>query len=317
MTGSSVILVVGRRLFWAIPVSVVMSILLFFSIAGLLGNPAAMMLGRDATPEAIAEVERQFGFDRPLVDQYLTWMTNALQGDFGRSFATRESVATMIATRLPVTLELGLAAIVLSTVVAVVVNSLTVGRWVVRPVATVFAIAGIALPNFVIGLALIFIFSVSLNWLPSVGWVPWSSGALTHLTHIILPVVTLSGYYYGAFSLVYRAEYDSLSQRAFVQVARAKGLTETSVSFRHLLPNSVLPVITYIGLSLGQLVGGAVVVESLFSVPGIGSLLVGSVLARDFPVMLALGMIVVVSVVTMNALADAAYAVANPQIRMG
>lgn len=317
MSNTSILLIVIRRVFWAIPVCIVMSALLFFSVAGLLGNPAAMMLGRDATPAAIAEIEQQYGFDRPLVGQYLTWMSNALQGDFGRSFSTRESVSATIAARLPVTLELGLAAVIFSTVTAVVVNSITTGRTFVRPVATLFAIAGIALPNFVIGLTLIFVFSVTLQWLPSVGWVSWSTGVGNHLMHLILPVITLSGYYYGAFTLVYRAEYDTFQQRTFVQVARAKGLSDTQVSFRHVLPNSILPVITYVGLSLGQLVGGAVVVESLFSIPGIGSLLVGSVLARDFPVMLAVGMIVVASVVVMNALADAAYSIANPQIRVG
>ena len=310
------IVILGKRLIWAVPVSILMSALLFFSVAGLLGNPAALMLGLDATPEAIRELEARFGFDRPVVVQYLDWMARAATGDLGRSYTTQQRVADMLAQRLPVTIELGVAAILIATLAATIVNSLARGRAVTRPVATAVAILGITLPNFVIGLGLIFVFAVQLGWLPSVGWAPWSDGVATHLHHIILPVLTLCLYYYGAFTFVYQAEYDSVSRRLFVQVARAKGLSETRVSFGHVLPNSILPVITYVGLSLGQLIGGAVVVESLFSVPGIGSLLVDSVMSRDYPVMLAIGMVVVATVVFMNALADAAYSIANPQIRV-
>ncbi|HKX09035.1 MAG TPA: ABC transporter permease, partial [Stellaceae bacterium] len=137
-----------------------------------------------------------------------------------------------------------------------------------------------------------------------------------HLRHIELPLLTLAAYYYGSFTLIYRAEYDAVTERLFVKVAKAKGLGETAISFRHVLPNAILPVITYVGLSLGQLMGGAVVTESLFSIPGVGSLLVNSIMSRDYPVMLAIGMITIIAVILMNALADALYAVANPQIRL-
>ncbi|MBX9451622.1 MAG: ABC transporter permease [Mesorhizobium sp.] len=294
-----------------------MSALLFFSVAGLLGNPAAVMLGLDATPEAIAEVERLYGFDRPLWEQYVAWIANAVQGDLGRSYTTKQTVADMIGPRLPVTIELGSLAIILALLSSVIINSLTFGRRVIRPVAAAVAILGVTLPNFVIGLILMFLFAVQLGWLPTIGWASWSSGVGTHFFHLLLPVMTLSGYYYGAFTIVYRTEYENVSHMSFIQTARAKGLSEGRISFRHILPNSILPVITYVGLSMGQLIGGAVVVESLYSIPGIGSLLVNSVLSRDFPVMLAIGIVVVISVVVMNALADAAYAVANPQIRLG
>lgn len=306
----------GRRILWAIPSALMISVLLFFSVAGLLGSPAAMMLGQDATAERIHELNVQMGFDKPLVVQYLHWVGNALTGDFGRSFSTHQTVAETILPRLPVTLELGVLAILVATVAAVTVNTLTVGRRVVRPVATALAVLGITLPNFALGLSLIFLFSVKLGLLPSIGWVPWSEGLWQHAKHILLPVVTLSAYYYGSLTLIYRAEFDAVRQRLFVRVAKAKGLSDSTVAFRHVLPNAILPVITYVGLSLGQLMGGAVVTEALFSIPGIGSLLVDSILARDYPVMLAIGMITIVGVVFMNALADALYAVANPQIRV-
>lgn len=310
------LLILAKRLLWAVPSAILITALLFFSVAGLLGSPAALMLGQDATAQSIAELNARLGFDRPLATQYFEWMGRALRGDLGRSYSTHQTVADIILPSLPVTLELGILAIVLAGLVAVVINSLTFGRRLIRPVATAFAMVGITLPNFALGLSLVFIFAVRLGWFPSIGWAPWADGLLTHLRAITLPVLTLSAYYYGSFTLIYRAEYDAVADRQFVRVAKAKGLGEMAISFRHVLPNAILPVITYVGLSLGQLMGGAVVTESLFSIPGIGTLLVNSILSRDYPVMLAIGMITIGAVVLMNALADALYAVANPQIRL-
>jgi peptide/nickel transport system permease protein len=305
---------IGRRLVWAVPNCILITAILFFCVAGLLGSPAALMLGRDATPDSIAELNARLGFDRPLFVQYLDWVSSALVGDFGRSFSTHQTVAQAILPRIPVTLEIGILAIGLATVTSITFSSLRIP--LARTMATALAIFGITVPNFVLGLALIFLFSVGLGWLPSVGWSPWSSGIDTHFKHILMPVITLSAYYYGSFTLVYQAEYDAVRKRLFTRVAKAKGLSEWQVSSRHVLPNSILPVITYMGISLGQLMGGAVVTETLFSIPGIGSLFVDSILARDYPVMLAIGMIIIVTVVVMNILADILYVFANPQIRI-
>jgi peptide/nickel transport system permease protein len=166
-----------------------------------------------------------------------------------------------------------------------------------------------------LGISLIFVLSVLLGWLPSTGWVPWSDGVGAHLKHLIMPVLTLSAYYFGSFSIVFRAEQKDVYHRLFIQVARAKGLSEWMVAFKHALPNAVLPVITFIGLSMGQLTGGAVVTETVFSMPGIGRLFVSSIAGHDFPVMLSIGMIIVLGVVLMNLLADILYTVVNPQIR--
>ena len=306
--------VIGRRLIWAVPNCILITGILFFCVAGLLGNPAALMLGRDATPDAIAALSARLGFDRPLIVQYLDWAGSALTGDFGRSFSTHQTVAQAILPRLPVTIEIGLLAIALATVTSVVFSSIRLPF--ARSAASALAIFGITVPNFALGLSLIFVFSVGLGWLPTVGWSPWSEGIAKHFQHILLPVVTLSAYYYGSFTLVYQAEYDAVRKRLFTRVAKAKGLSDWQVSSRHVLPNSVLPVITYVGISLGQLMGGAVVTETLFSIPGIGSLFVDSIMSRDYPVMLAIGMIIIVTVVVMNVLADLMYVLANPQIRI-
>jgi peptide/nickel transport system permease protein len=308
--------VIGRRLVWAAPNLIFVTVLLFFSVAVFFGDPAALMLGQDATPQAVAELSHQMGFDRPVVVQYLSWIGNALTGDLGRSYTTHQTVAEMMLRSLPVTIELAVLAIVLATIVSVGLSSLTWGQRAIAPLVTVLSIIGMTVPNFMLGMVAIFIFSVRLGWLPSVGWVPWDRGLFAHLEHLILPTVTLAAYYFGAFTLVYRAEYQAVRDRLFVRVARAKGLSAHRVSFRHILPNSILPVITYIGISLGQLMGGAVVTETLFSMPGIGKLFVTSILSRDYPVMLAVGMFIIVAVIVMNLLADVVYTLINPQIRL-
>jgi peptide/nickel transport system permease protein len=293
------------------------SALLFFSVTKLLGSPAGMMLGQDASPQAIAALNAQYGFDRPALSQYLHWLGDALTGDLGRSYTTQQSVAQAIATRVPVTLELAVWSIALAVAAAVFFNTIPVARAPVRRIVTLVNLVGISVPNFMLGVSLIFLLSVQLDLLPSTGWVPWSDGVGAHLAHMVMPVLTLSAYYFGAFSIVYRAEYQDVIQRPFIGVARARGLSEWRVAFRHAAPNAILPVITFVGISIGQLTGGAVVTETIFSMPGTGRLFVASIEGRDFPVMLAIGMLIVVGVVLMNLLADIAYTIANPQIRHG
>ena len=307
--------VIVRRVLLMLATAIAVSALLFFTVTQLLGSPAEMMLGQDASPQAIAALNTAYGFDRPAVIQYLHWLGGALSGDLGRSYTTQQSVAAAIAERIPVTLELTFWSIALAVIAAVVCNTIPVARGVVQPAVTTANLVGITVPNFMLGVSLIFVLSVKLNLLPSTGWVPWSDGIGVHLQHMIMPVLTLSAYYFGAFSIVYRAEYASVMQRPFIRVAQAKGLGEWRVAFRHAAPNAILPVITFVGISIGQLTGGAVVTETIFSMPGTGRLFVAAIEARDFPVMLAIGMLIVVGVVLMNLLADIGYAVANPQIR--
>lgn len=305
-----------RRLLLGIPTILAITALLFFSVVTLLGSPATMMLGENATPEAIAALNARHGFDRPAYVQYVDWLTRALQGDFGRSFATQQPVSAAIVPAIPVTLELAFWSLLVAGSLAVVLNSLPIGRHIIAPTVTGLNIVGVTVPNFLLGISLIFLFAVTLGWLPSTGWVPWSEGAAAHLRHLIMPVATLSAYYFGAFSMVFRAEQRDVYRKLYIQVARSKGLSEWKIAFKHAMPNAVLPVVTFIGLAMGQLTGGAVVTETVFSMPGVGRLFVSSIAAHDFPVMLAVSMIVVVSVVVMNILADFVYTLINPQIRL-
>jgi peptide/nickel transport system permease protein len=304
-----------RRALLMLLTALAVSALLFFAVTQLLGSPAEMMLGLDASARAVAALNAAYGFDQPAVIQYLRWLGRALSGDLGRSYTTQQSVAGAIAARVPITLELSLWSIVLAVTAAVVGNTIPVARSRLRPLVTTLNLIGITVPNFMLGVSLIFVLSVKLNLLPSTGWVPWSDGTGAHLEHMIMPVLTLSAYYFGAFSIVYRAEYQQVVRRPFMRVAQAKGLGEWRVAFHHAAPNAILPVITFVGISMGQLAGGAVVTETIFSMPGTGRLFVASIESRDFPVMLAIGMLIVVGVVMMNLLADVAYAVVNPQIR--
>ena len=305
-----------RRVLLVIPNIVLLTALLFWSVFSLLGTPVEMMLGRDADPATIEALNARYGFDRPVHEQYLSWIWNALQGDFGRSYVTRQSVADAILPRILVTLEIAGLAVALAVVATAVMNSIPVARRTIGSANTGMSLVGITVPNFMLGISLIYLFSVQLGWLPTTGWVDWSEGFVTHCKHIVMPVLTLSAFFFGSFSLVYRAEYRSIQQQLFIKVTRAKGLSEWGVSFKHALPNSIMPVITYAGLSLGQMTGGAVVTETVFSVPGMGRLFVDSITSHDFPVMLAVGMIIIVGVVLLNLLADILYTVVNPRIRL-
>ncbi|SEM39016.1 peptide/nickel transport system permease protein [Roseovarius azorensis] len=309
------IALIASRIAIMIPNVIILTFLLFAATTSFLGTPAAIMLGEDASPESIAELNAKLGFDEPLLMRYWAWVTDALSGDFGRSYSTQQPVAEMIANALPLTMELALWAILFAFFGAALINSATFLKGFVDRVVAAVSVVGITVPNFFLGLLLIYLFSVQLRLLPTTGWSPWENGAGKHLLHMILPVVTLTTFYFSSFSLVYKAEYKSVENNLFIRAARAKGLSESRISYRHILPNSVLPLVTYAGLSLGQLVGGAVVTETVFSMPGMGRLLVNAISARDFPVMLAVGMVIIVGVMLLNLLADITYSLINPLVR--
>jgi len=306
----------ASRLAWFVPNTLVLTFLLFATLTNWVGSPAALMLGQEATAEDIARLEEAYGLNDPVLVQYGRWILSAIQGDFGRSYATQQPVTTMIVDALPITLELSFWAIVLAASLAVLLNSITVGRGGLTVLITIVSVIGITVPNFMLGTSFSYIFAIWLQWLPTSGWGYWSRGVGDHFLHLILPVVTLSLFYFGSFSMVYRAEYRTISNQLFVLVAKAKGLSNNRVSMRHVLPNSVLPIIAYIGISLGQLTGGAVVCEVIFSLPGVGRVFVSAIRGNDFPVILAIGMMVLFAMMLFNLLADIILAYVNPQVRL-
>jgi peptide/nickel transport system permease protein len=293
-----------------------MSALLYFGVAGVLGSPATFLLGLDATPEAVARINAKLGFDRPVYVQYFDWLSHAVRGDLGTSYITKEPVAAMIASHLPVTLEIGLISVLAPTLLAVALNTAFQRSRLGRAIIDTVSIVGITIPNFIVGTFLIYGLSVRTGLLPSEGWSPWSEGIGRHLLHLILPVATLSAYLFGAITTIYRSELTAVSALPFARVARAKGASRMRVAFHHVMPNASLPVVTFVGLSLGQMFGGTVVTETLFSIPGLGNLFVQSVVGRDFPLMVAMGVFMIACVIFMGAVTDIVYALNNPRIRI-
>jgi len=306
-----------RRVLLMIPNVFAMTFLLFATVSSFLGSPAAAMLGQEASIQDIQALDKQYGFDRPIFVQYIDWVAHAIRGDLGRSYTSQQSVADALWPTIPLTIELSLWAMLIAVAMTILLNSLPFAKRLIQPFTTVLAVVGITIPNFMLGICLIYLFAVELRWLPTTGWVPWSAGIGNHLQHIILPAVTLSANYFGSFTLVYREEYKAAYSRLFIKVARAKGLSELRVSLVHALPNAILPVVTYVGLSLGPLVGGAVVTEIVFSMPGVGRLFVGAISAHDFPVMLAVGILVIFGVMVANLLSDIVYVSINRQVSLG
>lgn len=304
------------RMAWFIPNVLFLSFALFASLQLLVGSPAAMMLGLDASPEAIEAINERYGFNDPILVQYGRWLFNALQGDFGRSFSTSQEVSAMIVRALPVTVELALWSIILALVGAIVLSTITADRKIFSGPLASISVVSVTIPNFVLGTLLVLFFSIYLQWLPTSNWVFWEDGVVDHFRHLVLPIITLGAFYFGSFCMIYNAEYRAVRQQLFVRVAKAKGVTNSRVSFVHVMPNAVLPVIVYVGISLGQLVAGAVVSESMFSLPGVGRLFVDAIKANDYPVILAIGMLVLTGMIVANLVTDIVIARLNPLVRL-
>ncbi len=293
--------------------------LVFGLMQALLGDPVVLMLGRDADPATIARLRHDLGFDRPTHVQYLDWLSRLAVGDWGRSFRTAQPVLEAIVARLPVTLELTFLSLGLALALAVVLGILAA----VRPHTRLdFGISlltalGTAMPNFWIGILLILLFALHLRLLPSSGSVPFADDPVGNLRAMVLPVVTLSAAYFSNLARLTRAKMLEALESEYVRTARAKGVREARVLWVHALRNSLLPVLSVLGVSVSRLFGGAVVTETIFALPGVGILLVDSILSRDFPVVQGVIVVVTVGVFLTNLLVEVGYAVVDPRVRHG
>jgi peptide/nickel transport system permease protein len=282
---------------------------LVFAALRLSGDPAATMLPGDASVEELIALRRQLGLDRPLWLQYLQFLGGALTGDFGTSFRHQQPALPLVLERLPATLELAGAALVLAVGLALPLGILAAvyrGR-IVDVVAMAFAVVGQATPYFWMGIMLILIVSVELGWLPTSG-----RGGIERL---ILPAITLGTHFAASLARLTRTSMLEVFGQQFVTTARAKGLSEWSVVLGHTLKNAAVPVITLIGLQFGTLLGGAVVTETIFAWPGVGRLAVQSVFVRDYPVVQAGVFVLALTFVAINLLVDLLYGVLDPRIR--
>ena len=283
--------------------------LVVFGLVHLSGDPVLLMVSSDAPPDVVTSTRRALGFDRPLHEQFASYLGRAVQGDLGVSLRSNRPVSTLIRERLPATVELTVAALLIAVAVAVpagIVSAVRRGSLVDR-VAMVGAVAGQAVPIFWLALLLITLFGVYLRWLPVFG-----RGSLAHL---VLPAVSLSTVILGRLARLVRSSMLEVLGQDYVRTARATGVAEPRVLAAHALKNAAIPIVTLLGLQFAQLLGGAVVTETIFAWPGIGRLVVEAIFNRDFPVVQGVVLVVSLIFVTVNLLVDLAYAALDPRIR--
>jgi len=300
-----------------IPVLGVVAVLVFLMLRLTPGDPAAIMAGDAATAEQIAQIRAALGLDRSLVTQFGIWIGNVLTGDLGESFYFRIKVAALIGQRLEPTLALTALTILLSVTMAVplgVAAAWRFGGWLDRALMG-FSVLGFSVPVFVLAYLLIWLVSLQLGWLPVQGYVRLSEGFLPFLRHLILPAITLSVIYMALIARVTRAAVLEALGEDYIRTARAKGLPELRVLVRHALANAAVPIVTVIGIGVALLIGGVVVTESVYAIPGLGRLTVDAVLARDFPTIQGLILFFSAVYVLVNLLVDLSYVFLDPRIR--
>jgi peptide/nickel transport system permease protein len=306
-----------RRLLGTIPVMLVVAIFIFLMLRMTPADPAAIIAGDNATTEQVAKIRSQLGLDRPMVEQFFIWSGKVLTGDLGESFFFKKTVAALIGERIEPTLSLTLFTIVLAVLVAVPLGVLAAhrqGTWIDRMVMG-FSVLGFSMPSFVIGYLLIYLFAVWLDWLPVQGYQRIAEGAYGWIRGLILPSLTLSIIFVALIARMTRTSMLEVMSEDYIRTARAKGQTERIVLFRHALRNAAVPIVTVIGLGIALLIGGVVVTESVFTIPGLGRLTVDAVLARDYPVIQAVILLFSFVYVMINLGVDMLYTVLDPRIR--
>ncbi|SCY80303.1 ABC transporter permease [Rhizobium sp. NFACC06-2] len=306
-----------RRVLSAIPVMVTVAVFVFLLLRLTPGDPAAIIAGDMATPEQLEKIRTSLGLDKPLLVQFFSWIMLLIQGDLGTSLISNTPVTGMIAKHIEPTISLALMTITLSIVIAVPLGVLAAwrhGTWIDYAVMSL-SVIGFSVPVFVIGYILIQFFAIDLKWFPVQGFRSITRGIGPFLERAVLPSLTLSSIYIALIARMTRASMLDVLGEDYIRTARAKGLRENIVLFRHALRNAAVPVLTIIGTGFALLISGVVVTESVFNIPGIGRLTVDAILARDYPVIQ--GMILLTSgiYVLLNLLIDLSYSFFDPRIR--
>jgi peptide/nickel transport system permease protein len=308
---------VARRVLATVPVLLIVAVLVFLLLRLTPGDPAAIMAGDAANTEQIAQIRASLGLDRPILAQFGIWFGNLLQGDLGESFYYKTKVATLIGQRLEPTLSLAALTISIAVLVAVplgVIAAWRFGGWLDRALIG-FSVLGFSVPVFVLAYILIWLVSLKLGWLPVQGYQRLADGAGPWLYHLALPAITLSVLYVALIARVTRASVMDALGEDYIRTARAKGLPELRVLVRHALANAAVPIVTVIGIGIALLIGGVVVTESVYAIPGLGRLTVVAVLARDFPTVQGLILFFSFIYVLVNLLIDLSYVFLDPRIR--
>jgi peptide/nickel transport system permease protein len=306
-----------RRVLATIPVMLVVALFVFSLLYIAPGDPAAIIAGDQATPADVERIRESLGLDRPYLVRFGDWLWHILHGDLGTSIFTNLPVTHMIAQRIEPTLSLMLLTIVFSIVVAIPLGVLAAwkhGTWIDRAVM-VISVLGFSVPVFVFGYLLAYVFALTLDWLPVQGFTPISDGVWPFLQGLILPTVALGLIYVALLARITRATMLDVLSQDYVRTAKAKGVGQRAVLFVHALKNAAVPIITVIGNGVALLIGGAVVTESVFAIPGLGRLTVDAILRRDYPIIQGVVLLFSVTYVLVNLVVDLLYTVFDPRIR--
>lgn len=310
---------VVRRLLAILPVLLAVSLLTFLIASLLPGDLALVILGDQATPENVAALRRDMGLDQPLWWRYLSWLGHVLQGDLGRSFRTGQTVLQAVSERIPVSLELMLMAEFIGLLIGVPVAIACAARagGAFDRFMTGSAFAMLSMPSFLTAILLIYLFAVELRWLPATGYVPFTEAPLSNLRFFVLPALTLALAEWPGIMRVLRSDMIATLQEDYIALAKAKGLKPSRILFVHALKPSSLTLVTVTGINIGRLLGGTLIVESIFALPGIGRLLVGAIYTRDLVILQGAVLLVACGFVIVNFIVDMLYAVLDPRIRHG
>lgn len=307
-----------NRILSLIPVLFVVSVVIFSIIHITPGDPAAILLGEEATDQQIQDLREKLGLDRPIVEQYFLWITKALQGDLGISYFMKEPVLHSIFSHLIPTISVAILAGTISLIISIPLGILAAVFRDTGVDRTVMGISllGMCVPSFLLGLFLILLVGVKLQWLPVAGYRPIEAGLWEHLKYLILPSVSLGAMHAALIARMSRSSLLEVLNMNYIKTARSKGVTEKLVIFRHSLRNAFLPILTVIGQTFGSLIAGAVVTETIFNIPGIGQLIINSVERRDYAVIQGVVLFVTCVYVFINLIVDLMYGVIDPRVRL-
>ena len=310
---------VGRRLLYLVPVLLAVSLLTFLIASLLPGDLAYVILGDQATPEKVEALRRDMGLDQPIWWRYLSWLGHVLQGDFGSSFRTGQTVLQAVTERLPVSIELMLLAQIVGLAIGIplaIACAVRSGSAFDR-FMTGSAFAMLSVPAFLSAILLIYLFAVELRWLPATGYIPFEEDPIGNLRCFVLPALTLALAEWPGIMRVLRSDMIATLQEDYIAMAKAKGLKPSRILFVHALKPSSLTLVTITGINIGRLIGGAVITETIFALPGLGRLLISAILTRDLIILQGVVLFVACGFVLMNFIVDMLYAVLDPRIRHG
>jgi peptide/nickel transport system permease protein len=308
-----------KRLAQGIPVLLLITAIVFAVVYFIPGDPAAVVLGHAATPENLAAMRHEMGLDKPAPVRYGIWLDHMARGDLGKSILSKQPVWTLIGRAFPITAYLSLFAMVIAVAIAVpagVLAALKRNTWI-DLVCTTWAFLGVSIPSFWLAIVLVYIFGVRLEWVPLQGYIKPQKDFIASIKTMILPAFTLGVFVSGPLMRYLRSSVLQTLAQDFVQVARAKGLSERRVISGHILRNSLIPFVTAVGIYFGYLISGAVVVENVFALPGMGDLVVSAIGNRDYPVIQGVVLVVASAIVLINIVMDILYSALDPRIRVG